>query len=106
MALGRNRRTRVARAGLLVASLGAGWHAGVGVRRTGPAIRARSSVAARPVEYLPDGTYHAGQDLDSERSLIEDLVARRIDGIIAVPAGADQRHLAAAAEGVPVVVAR
>ncbi|MFE4669768.1 LacI family DNA-binding transcriptional regulator [Streptomyces sp. NPDC056716] len=46
------------------------------------------------------------QDPDGERSLVEDLVARRVDGIIAVPAGADQRHLAAvAAQGVPVVVA-
>ncbi|WP_419999219.1 LacI family DNA-binding transcriptional regulator [Streptomyces boninensis] len=49
---------------------------------------------------------NTGQDLDSERSLVEDLVARRVDGIIAVPAGRDQRHLAAAAaEGVPVVLA-
>ncbi|MEV6108015.1 LacI family DNA-binding transcriptional regulator [Streptomyces sp. NPDC051940] len=49
---------------------------------------------------------NTGQDLDSERSLVEDLIARRVDGIIAVPAGSDQRHLAAAAAGgVPVVVA-
>ncbi|MGV9607479.1 LacI family DNA-binding transcriptional regulator [Streptomyces sp. NPDC003631] len=49
---------------------------------------------------------NTGQDLDSERSLVQDLVARRVDGIIAVPADADQRHLAAAAaEGVPVVLA-
>ncbi|MFJ6659957.1 LacI family DNA-binding transcriptional regulator [Streptomyces sp. NPDC091377] len=49
---------------------------------------------------------NTGQDPDAERSLVEDLVARRVDGIIAVPAEADQRHLAAAAtEGVPVVVA-
>ncbi|WP_446037989.1 LacI family DNA-binding transcriptional regulator [Streptomyces sp. SID1121] len=49
---------------------------------------------------------NTGQDLDTERRLVEDLVGRRVDGIIAVPAGTDQRHLAAAAaEGVPVVVA-
>ncbi|MFB7274679.1 LacI family DNA-binding transcriptional regulator [Streptomyces sp. NPDC056244] len=49
---------------------------------------------------------NTGQDLDSERGLVEDLAVRRVDGIIAVPAGADQRHLAtAAAEGVPVVIA-
>ncbi|MQA24466.1 MAG: substrate-binding domain-containing protein [Micromonosporaceae bacterium] len=49
---------------------------------------------------------NTGQDLDNERSLVEDLVARRVDGIIAVPAGADQRHLAAAAaQDVPVVLA-
>ncbi|MFF2525137.1 LacI family DNA-binding transcriptional regulator [Streptomyces liangshanensis] len=49
---------------------------------------------------------NTGQDLDTERALVEDLVGRRVDGIIAVPSGADQRHLAAAAaEGVPVVVA-
>ncbi|MFJ1598198.1 LacI family DNA-binding transcriptional regulator [Streptomyces sp. NPDC088261] len=49
---------------------------------------------------------NTGQDLDTERGLVADLVGRRVDGIIAVPAGADQRHLAAAAaEGVPVVVA-
>ncbi|WP_078900227.1 LacI family DNA-binding transcriptional regulator [Streptomyces sp. SBT349] len=46
------------------------------------------------------------QDLDSERELVADLVGRRVDGIIAVPAGGDQRHLAAAvAQGVPVVCA-
>lgn len=49
---------------------------------------------------------NTGQDVDSERSLVADLVARRVDGIIAVPAAADQRHLAAAvADGVPVVLA-
>ncbi|MEU7581414.1 LacI family DNA-binding transcriptional regulator [Streptomyces sp. NPDC041068] len=49
---------------------------------------------------------NTGQDLDAERELVSDLVARRVDGIIAVPAGADQRHLAAAAaDGVPVVLA-
>ncbi|MEV2253439.1 LacI family DNA-binding transcriptional regulator [Streptomyces sp. NPDC050147] len=49
---------------------------------------------------------NTGQDLDSERELVADLVARRVDGIIAVPAAADQRHLAAAAaDGVPVVLA-
>ncbi|GAA1901216.1 LacI family DNA-binding transcriptional regulator [Streptomyces durmitorensis] len=49
---------------------------------------------------------NTGQDLDSERELVADLVARRVDGIIAVPASADQRHLAAAAaDGVPVVLA-
>ncbi|MEU6819088.1 LacI family DNA-binding transcriptional regulator [Streptomyces atriruber] len=49
---------------------------------------------------------NTGQDLDAERELVADLVARRVDGIIAVPAGADQRHLAAAVSGgVPVVLA-
>ncbi|GAA2673764.1 LacI family DNA-binding transcriptional regulator [Streptomyces aculeolatus] len=49
---------------------------------------------------------NTGQDPGTERSLVEDLVARRVDGIVAVPAGRDQRHLAAAAaEGVPVVLA-
>ncbi|MYZ19582.1 MULTISPECIES: LacI family DNA-binding transcriptional regulator [unclassified Streptomyces] len=49
---------------------------------------------------------NTGQDLEAERELLADLVARRVDGIIAVPAGADQRHLAAAvADGVPVVLA-
>ncbi|MEV0318284.1 LacI family DNA-binding transcriptional regulator [Streptomyces sp. NPDC050658] len=49
---------------------------------------------------------NTGQDLESERALVADLVARRVDGIIAVPAAADQRHLAAAvAKGVPVVLA-
>ena len=46
------------------------------------------------------------QDLASERELVADLVSRRVDGIVAVPSGADQRHLAAAvAQGVPVVCA-
>ncbi|WP_069883945.1 LacI family DNA-binding transcriptional regulator [Streptomyces luteocolor] len=49
---------------------------------------------------------NTGQDPDAERELVADLVARRVDGIIAVPAGAEQRHLAAAAaDGVPVVLA-
>ncbi|MEO3749520.1 LacI family DNA-binding transcriptional regulator [Streptomyces sp. B6B3] len=49
---------------------------------------------------------NTGQDLDAERDLVADLVTRRVDGIIAVPAEADQRHLAAAAaQGVPVVCA-
>ncbi|MFE0172168.1 LacI family DNA-binding transcriptional regulator [Streptomyces sp. NPDC059002] len=49
---------------------------------------------------------NTGQDPDAERTLVADLVARRVDGIIAVPAGTDQRHLAqAAADGVPVVLA-
>jgi LacI family transcriptional regulator len=42
----------------------------------------------------------------TERELVADLVARRVDGIVAVPASTDQRHLAAAAaNGVPVVLA-
>ncbi len=49
---------------------------------------------------------NTGQDLDAERDLVADLVTRRVDGIIAVPAESDQRHLAAAAaQGVPVVCA-
>lgn len=49
---------------------------------------------------------NTGQDPDAERELVADLVARRVDGIIVVPAGADQRHLAAAVnDGVPVVLA-
>lgn len=46
------------------------------------------------------------QDPVTERELVADLVARRVDGIVAVPASTDQRHLAAAAEGgVPAVLA-
>lgn len=49
---------------------------------------------------------NTGQDPHAERDLVADLVARRVDGIIAVPADSDQRHLAAAAaKGVPVVLA-
>ena len=45
---------------------------------------------------------NTGHDLDSERGLVADLIARRVDGIIVVPADDDQRHLAAAAgKGVP-----
>ncbi|SOD63286.1 transcriptional regulator, LacI family [Streptomyces zhaozhouensis] len=46
------------------------------------------------------------QSVENERDLVADLVGRRVDGIVVVPAGADQRHLAqAAAQGVPVVCA-
>ncbi|UED86915.1 LacI family DNA-binding transcriptional regulator [Streptomyces profundus] len=46
------------------------------------------------------------QDLDNERELVADLVGRRVDGIVVVPASGDQRHLAAAVDaGVPVVCA-
>ncbi|MFB7757109.1 LacI family DNA-binding transcriptional regulator [Streptomyces sp. NPDC056121] len=49
---------------------------------------------------------NTGHGLDSERGLVADLIARRVDGIIVVPADDDQRHLAAAAaNGLPVVVA-
>lgn len=49
---------------------------------------------------------NTGHDLDSERGLVADLIARRVDGIVVVPADDDQRHLAAAADkGVPIVVA-
>ncbi|KAB8157885.1 LacI family DNA-binding transcriptional regulator [Streptomyces sp. 3MP-14] len=46
------------------------------------------------------------QSVEHERDLVADLVGRRVDGIVVVPAGGDQRHLAqAAAQGVPVVCA-
>ncbi|MEU2562070.1 LacI family DNA-binding transcriptional regulator [Streptomyces longispororuber] len=49
---------------------------------------------------------NTGQDPGAERELVTDLVGRRVDGIVAVPADDDQRHLAAAAaDGVPVVLA-
>lgn len=48
---------------------------------------------------------NSGPDPDSERRLVADLVARRVDGVIVVPAGSDHRHLAAAAEATPVVLA-
>jgi LacI family transcriptional regulator len=49
---------------------------------------------------------NTGHDPDRERGLVADLVGRRVDGIVAVPAGGDQHHLAAAAaRGVPVVLA-
>lgn len=49
---------------------------------------------------------NTGEDETRERDIVEDLVARRIDGLIAVPAGADQRHFSPhELGGVPVVMA-
>jgi LacI family transcriptional regulator len=49
---------------------------------------------------------NTGDDVDRERELVNDLAGRRVDGIIVVPAGHDQRHLdPARLGGVPVVLA-
>ncbi|SDS16811.1 transcriptional regulator, LacI family [Nocardioides scoriae] len=44
------------------------------------------------------------EDVDRERELIDGLLSRRIDGMIVMPTGRDQRHLTVEhADGVPVV---
>ncbi len=49
---------------------------------------------------------NTGDDIERERELVNDLAARRVDGIVVVPAGEDQRHLdPARLGGVPVVLA-
>jgi len=49
---------------------------------------------------------NTGDDVERERELVDDLAARRMDGIIVVPAGQDQQHLdPARLGGVPVVLA-
>ncbi|MFD4603251.1 LacI family DNA-binding transcriptional regulator [Streptomyces sp. NPDC058464] len=49
---------------------------------------------------------NTAEQVPRERNLVEDLVARRVDGIIVVPAGATHRHLSPASlGGTPVVFA-
>ncbi|MFE7243334.1 LacI family DNA-binding transcriptional regulator [Streptomyces sp. NPDC057580] len=49
---------------------------------------------------------NTAEQVQRERELVEDLVARRVDGIIVVPAGAGHRHLGSASlGGTPVVFA-
>ncbi len=49
---------------------------------------------------------NTGEDVQRERALVDDLAARRVDGMIVVPATADHRHLdPAALGGTPVVLA-
>ncbi|MEV0811194.1 LacI family DNA-binding transcriptional regulator [Micromonospora sp. NPDC050200] len=48
---------------------------------------------------------NSGEDVEREREMIRDLVARRVDGIIVVPAGSDQSHLETVRRrGTPVVL--
>lgn len=48
---------------------------------------------------------NTGEDVQRERRLVEELLARRVDGMIVVPAGADDAHLARRRLGhVPVVL--
>lgn len=48
---------------------------------------------------------NTGDTVARERELVNDLAARRVDGIVVVPAGSDQRHLdPARLGGVPVVL--
>lgn len=48
---------------------------------------------------------NTGDDVGRERELVNDLAARRVDGIVVVPAGQDQRHLdPERLGGVPVVL--
>jgi LacI family transcriptional regulator len=66
------------------------------------ALGVESVVAGRGLKVVLGNT---NDDVDNERQLVGDLVARRVDGIIVVPAGRDQTHLApAAVNGTPVVL--
>jgi LacI family transcriptional regulator len=48
---------------------------------------------------------NTGEDIQRERRLVDELLARRVDGMIVVPAGADHSHLAQRRLGrVPVVL--
>jgi LacI family transcriptional regulator len=48
---------------------------------------------------------NTGEDVEREARLIEELVARRVDGMIVVPAGADHAHMAPSRLGnIPVVL--
>ena len=48
---------------------------------------------------------NTGEDLERERRLIEELAARRVDGMIVVPAGSDHSHLSSARVGrIPIVL--
>ncbi|AKH81039.1 LacI family transcriptional regulator [Streptomyces sp. CNQ-509] len=44
------------------------------------------------------------EDVERERRLVEELTARRVDGMIVVPAGNDHSHLAAQPGSVPIVL--
>jgi LacI family transcriptional regulator len=49
---------------------------------------------------------NSGEDVASERQLVDDFVSRRLDGIIVVPVGSNHGHLNAAQQaGIPVVLA-
>lgn len=49
---------------------------------------------------------NSGEDVARERQLVQDFVSRRLDGMIAVPAGSNQAHLdPARLAGMPVVLA-
>jgi len=48
---------------------------------------------------------NTAERLDRERALVEDLVSHRVEGMIVVPAGSRQDHLAEATTGAPVVLA-
>lgn len=49
---------------------------------------------------------NTGDDLDRERRMVDDLVGRRVDGMIVVPSGSDHSHLdPGRLRGVPVVLA-
>lgn len=49
---------------------------------------------------------NTGDDVERERTMVADLVARRVDGMIVVPAGSDHSHLdPAKLRGAPVVLA-
>lgn len=49
---------------------------------------------------------NTAEQLARERDLVQDLVSRRVNGLIVVPAGSDQRHLSPEAlEGTPLVLA-
>lgn len=66
------------------------------------ALGVESVVAERGLKVVLGNT---NDDVDNEMQLVDDLVARRVDGMIVVPAGRKQGHLSpAAVNGTPVVL--
>lgn len=81
--------------GLLVTNLANPFYAQL-------ALEVETVVADRGMKLVVSNT---GDDVGRERELVNDLAARRVDGIVVVPAGQDQRHLdPQRLGGVPVVL--
>jgi len=82
--------------GVVVTNLGNPFYAGL-------TLGIESVLGGQGIRVLLTNT---AEDEGREREVVEDLLARQIDGLVVVPAGADHRHLTdGALGGVPVVMA-